>query len=112
MANLTGWHFVILLGVVVLLFGAKKLPDAARSVGQAARVLKGELNGMHADDAPNGQPSTPRPTERTVAEPPNHSDQSEPAALQPSPASQHQRQPQPEAPATVEYQPGPGTQSS
>jgi sec-independent protein translocase protein TatA len=58
MANLTGWHLVILLGVVVLLFGAKKLPEAARSVGQAARVLKGELRGMHDDDAGSKPPAS------------------------------------------------------
>lgn len=58
MVNLTGWHFVILLGVVVLLFGANRLPDAARSVGQAARVLKAEMSGLHADDAP-AEPDIP-----------------------------------------------------
>jgi sec-independent protein translocase protein TatA len=111
MANLTGWHFVILLGVVVLLFGAKKLPDAARSVGQAARVLKGELNGLHTEDAQNGQPSTPRPGEHTVGQPLDTTHRTEPTQLQPPPVSQHQRQPQPEAPATVENQPRPGTTS-
>jgi sec-independent protein translocase protein TatA len=44
MAGLTGWHLLILLAVVVLLFGAKRLPDMARAVGQSARILKGEMN--------------------------------------------------------------------
>jgi sec-independent protein translocase protein TatA len=40
MAGLTSWHLLILLAVVVLLFGAKRLPDMARAVGQSARILK------------------------------------------------------------------------
>lgn len=51
MAGLTGWHLLILLAVVVLLFGAKRLPDMARAVGQSARILKGEMNGTAADDS-------------------------------------------------------------
>lgn len=49
MPNLGGWEFVILIGVLVLLFGAKRLPDMARSVGQSARVLKGEMKGLKSD---------------------------------------------------------------
>lgn len=44
-------HWAIVLGVLLLLFGAKKLPDMARSVGQSARVLKGELKGLEKDSA-------------------------------------------------------------
>ncbi|MBV8992436.1 MAG: twin-arginine translocase TatA/TatE family subunit, partial [Pseudonocardiales bacterium] len=40
MAGLTGWHLVILIAVMVLLFGAKRLPDMARAVGQSARIFK------------------------------------------------------------------------
>ena len=46
MGNLGGWEIIIILGVLVLLFGAKKLPDMARSVGQSARVFKGEMKGL------------------------------------------------------------------
>lgn len=111
MATLTGWHLIIVLGVAVLLFGAKKLPDAARSVGQAARVLKGELSGMQSDDAPDGQPSTPRLGEHSVGQPLDTPHHTEPTQLQPPPASHQQPQPPPEAPATVENQPRPGTTS-
>ena len=51
MPNLGGWEFVILIGILVLLFGAKRLPDMARSIGQSARVFKGEMKGMKNDDA-------------------------------------------------------------
>ncbi len=50
MPNLGGWEFVILIGILVLLFGAKRLPDMARSIGQSARVFKGEMKGMKNDD--------------------------------------------------------------
>ena len=44
-----GWELVILIGILVLLFGAKRLPDMARSIGQSARVFKGEMKGMKDD---------------------------------------------------------------
>jgi sec-independent protein translocase protein TatA len=37
--NLTGWHALILLAVVLLVFGAAKLPALAKSVGQSVRIL-------------------------------------------------------------------------
>jgi sec-independent protein translocase protein TatA len=44
------WHLLIVAAVFVLLFGAKKLPDAARSLGKSARILKTELKDLHDDD--------------------------------------------------------------
>ena len=43
LSNLTGWHFLIILVVVLLLFGAPKLPALARSIGQSMKILKTEL---------------------------------------------------------------------
>lgn len=40
--NLTGWHALIILAVVLLVFGAAKLPALAKSVGQSVRILKNE----------------------------------------------------------------------
>ena len=48
--NLTGWHALIILAIVVLIFGAAKLPALARSLGQSARVFKGEMKEMKKDD--------------------------------------------------------------
>lgn len=48
--NLNGWHLLILLAVILLLFGAAKLPALAKSVGQSARVFKGEMKAMKAED--------------------------------------------------------------
>lgn len=50
--GLTGWHLLIILAVLLLLFGAAKLPALAKSVGQSARVFKGEMKAMKEDDAP------------------------------------------------------------
>lgn len=48
-SNLTGWHVVIVLAVVLLMFGAAKLPALARSVGQSARILKSEMKNAPAN---------------------------------------------------------------
>ncbi|MCE3554079.1 Sec-independent protein translocase subunit TatA [Pseudonocardia sp. RS11V-5] len=56
MGSLSPVHWLIVIGVVVLLFGAKKLPDMARAVGQSARVLKGEMRGLREDDRAAGTP--------------------------------------------------------
>lgn len=62
MPSLGGWEWVILVVVVVLLFGAKKLPDMARSVGQSARIFKGEMKGMKSDKPEAAPPpADPRP---------------------------------------------------
>ena len=50
MGAMSPTHWLIVLGVMVLLFGAKKLPDLARSVGQSTRVLKGEMRGLKEDE--------------------------------------------------------------
>jgi sec-independent protein translocase protein TatA len=44
------WHIIVLVVVLVLLFGAKRLPDAARSLGRSMRILKAETRGLQEDD--------------------------------------------------------------
>lgn len=52
MSNLfAGPHLWILLIVILLLFGAAKLPALAKSMGQSARVFKGEMKAMREEDA-------------------------------------------------------------
>ena len=48
--GLSWWHWLIILAVFILLFGAKKLPEAARGVGRSLRILKSEVSAMHEDD--------------------------------------------------------------
>jgi sec-independent protein translocase protein TatA len=50
MGELSPWHLLIVAAVFVVLFGYKKLPDAARSLGRSARILKTELKDLHDDD--------------------------------------------------------------
>ena len=54
LGNLTGWHFLIILAVILLLFGAAKLPALAKSMGQSARVFKGEMKAMKEEETPEG----------------------------------------------------------
>lgn len=49
--NLTGWHALIVLAVIVLIFGAAKLPALARSLGQSVRILKTEVGDSRAEAA-------------------------------------------------------------
>jgi sec-independent protein translocase protein TatA len=50
MGALKPWHIFVLVAVLVLLFGAKRLPDAARGLGRSMRILKAETKGLAEDD--------------------------------------------------------------
>ncbi|MFD7030372.1 Sec-independent protein translocase subunit TatA [Streptomyces sp. NPDC059917] len=54
------WHLVVLLVVCLLVFGSKKLPDMARSLGKSARILKSEAKAMRAEDQTPSTEVTPR----------------------------------------------------
>lgn len=45
-----GWHIVILAIVLVVLFGAKRLPDASRSVGRSLKIFKSEMKDLTNND--------------------------------------------------------------
>ena len=44
------WKILIIAVVVLVLFGSKKLPDAARSLGKSMRILKTEIHELHDDE--------------------------------------------------------------
>ena len=44
------WHIIVLLLVILLLFGARRLPDLARSLGQSMKILKSEVKDLQKDD--------------------------------------------------------------
>ena len=46
-------HLVIVALVVLVLFGGKKLPEAARGLGRSMRIFKSEIKEMHEDDKPS-----------------------------------------------------------
>lgn len=61
MGNLGPTELIIIAVVIILLFGAKKLPDMARSLGKSAKIFKAETKGLRDssdDDAPV-QPQQP-----------------------------------------------------
>ncbi|WP_105974661.1 Sec-independent protein translocase subunit TatA [Streptomyces geranii] len=64
-------EIILILVVIILLFGAKKLPDMARSLGKSARILKSEAKAMKSEGqetAPAGPPHTDEqtPAQRTI----------------------------------------------
>lgn len=64
------WQLAIILGIVVLLFGAKKLPEMARSLGKSARILKSEAAAMKNDGpATDGAHNDSGTAEQSVAAP-------------------------------------------
>ncbi|WP_069812759.1 Sec-independent protein translocase subunit TatA [Streptomyces sp. TP-A0874] len=54
------WHLLIVVLVMVVLFGSKKLPDSARALGKSLRILKSEAKAMKDEDAPHSA-STEQP---------------------------------------------------
>jgi sec-independent protein translocase protein TatA len=57
----SGWELIVLLAVLVLLFGATKLPIAARSIGQSIRIFKAETKGARSEEQPSA-PAPPQPS--------------------------------------------------
>jgi len=51
LGNLQGWHLVVLIAVVLLLFGAPKLPGLARSLGQSMRIFRSEVKTMKNENS-------------------------------------------------------------
>ena len=45
------WKILIVAVLIFVLFGSRKLPDAARSLGKSMRILKTEVRGLHEDEA-------------------------------------------------------------
>jgi sec-independent protein translocase protein TatA len=77
--SLSPWHWAILAVVVILLFGAKKLPDAARSLGKSMRIFKSELREMQTENKAEA-PSIQAPTTPAVTPQPVQSQRVDPAA--------------------------------
>ncbi len=67
------WKILIVAVVIIVLFGSKKLPGAARSLGQSMRIVKREVSDLHHEDEPGSAPK-------------DGASQSPPAQLTPAPA--------------------------
>ena len=66
-------HIIFLLIVVILLFGYKKLPDIARSVGQSMKVFKKEVKELRDDDSKDSHAQIQQPQEGTYYTEPTQS---------------------------------------
>lgn len=68
--GLEPWHLIVVAIVVIVLFGSKKLPDAARGLGKSMRILKSEAKAMKSDDpgatASSAPTATPTPAPEAI----------------------------------------------
>ncbi|MEU8897481.1 Sec-independent protein translocase subunit TatA [Nocardia sp. NPDC048505] len=69
MGGLSVSHWVIILVVVVLLFGAKRLPDAARGLGRSLRIFKSEVSQMQNEGNSSAPAQQPAPQQLPPAQP-------------------------------------------
>ncbi|MFD4443073.1 Sec-independent protein translocase subunit TatA [Nocardia sp. NPDC058519] len=71
MGTFSWTHLLIIALLFVLLFGAKRLPDAARGLGRSLRIFKSEVGQMQAEsttsDAPQAGTATPAPQQQLSA---------------------------------------------
>jgi sec-independent protein translocase protein TatA len=84
MPNL-GWpEILMILVVLVMLFGAKRLPDTARSLGKSMRIFKAETRAMRDDEDEVPPPAAPPAAPRGIEAPPTH-------VTEPRPVSETER---------------------
>ena len=87
------WKILIIAVVIIVLFGSKKLPVAARSLGRSMRILKSEVSTLHDDDETESGQAAP-PTAQTVppqiAAAPAPAAADQPLSAQPAAAAQAQ----------------------
>jgi sec-independent protein translocase protein TatA len=112
MGSLRPWHIILIVVVLVLLFGAKRLPDAARSLGRSLRIIKAETQGLinensdvaekadaqHAREPLNGE------VQQAYQQQPYQQQQPAPQYQQQPPSSQYQ---QPQQPPQFQQPPAP-----
>jgi len=68
--GLTGWHGLAIIFIILLLFGAPKLPGLAKSLGQSMRILKKEVRSDAdgaANDAADAEPTPAAPVAQPTA---------------------------------------------
>jgi sec-independent protein translocase protein TatA len=127
--SLRPWHIILIVVVLVLLFGAKRLPDAARSLGRSLRIIKAETQGLinensdvaekadaqHSREPLNGevQAYPQQPYQQQAPPAPQYQQQPPPAPQyqqQPPPAPQYQQPQQPQQQPAQPYQQPPAQQ--
>jgi len=96
MGALKPWHIIVLVVVLILLFGAKRLPDAARSLGRSLRIIKAETKGLVDDNDNVAEKAEPQYSRQPI-----QGDVQQPGYQQappPPPAPGYQQQPPPAQP--------------
>ena len=87
-------HIIAVLIVIIIIFGAAKLPDIARSLGQSAKILKKEMRELQDDVPPGNYPIQPQPAQNPQGYPaqgqpgygqPGQYPQAQPYTQQPAP---------------------------
>jgi len=66
MPNLGPTELIIIAVVIILLFGAKKLPDMARSLGRSAKIFKAETKGLRDPDAKDDEAAQQQPVQQPI----------------------------------------------
>lgn len=69
LSGLQGWEWIILLVIILLLFGAPKLPGLAKSLGQSFKILKAESKSDKAATKPADADEPPSATTETTPKP-------------------------------------------
>ncbi|MBQ1062322.1 MULTISPECIES: Sec-independent protein translocase subunit TatA [Micromonospora] len=95
MGALKPWHIAVLVVVLILLFGAKRLPDAARSLGRSLRIIKAETKSLQDDDRNLAEKADAQAGYQPL--PPQQPVQGQPYAQQ-QPYTQQPYAPQPQQP--------------
>ena len=81
-------HWLIVAVVVIVLFGSKKLPDAARGLGRSLRIFKSEMSQMQNEGSAQPQ-QTQQPSQQTATQPEPQPQPLPPAQPAPAPQQQH-----------------------
>lgn len=68
-SQLRGWELPAIAIIALLLFGGKKLPEAARGLGRSLRILKAETKGLNSDETTEAAASVETPAEKPAQAP-------------------------------------------
>lgn len=85
MAMLNGWEIVLILAVVLVLFGARKLPELARGLGQGIKEFKKATRDVQDEIQSAMDTEPPPPPPRRLPEPSEHAVTTEPSAAPSAP---------------------------
>lgn len=79
LGNLNGWHLVILIAIVVILFGAPRLPGLARSVGESMRIFRREVKTLGDESRADSEKASAAPVPSSSVPPVSTPDADVPA---------------------------------